>query len=146
STPVPNAELPAPRVELVSDEVIDGGRTVRLRYSTNGAYRTTIRVPFAVELSRASINGVDATPLLNSSATIDFTSVICIGRACDGAEAVLVVNAAAAPSEWLVFGQYLGAPDVAAHLVAARPAYTTPAHTGDIALTMGRVAIASAQE
>ena len=146
AAPAPNVNLPAPRVELVSDEVIDGARTLRLRYITNGAYRTTVRVPFAAELTRASVNGVDATPTLRSSATIDFNSLVCLGRACDGAEAVLVVNAEAAPMEWLVFGQYLGAPDVAADLVAARPAYTTVAHTGDIALTLGNVVAASAQE
>jgi hypothetical protein len=146
STSVPNAELPAPRVEIVSDEVIDGARTVRLRYATNGAYRTTIRVPFSAELSRASIHGVDATPLLNSSATVDFSSVICVGRACDGAEAVLVVNADATPTDWLVLGQYLGAPEIAADLVAARPLYTTAAHSGDIALTLGAVQPASTQQ
>lgn len=146
STPVPSANLPAPRVEIVSDEVIDGDRTVRLRYATNGAYRTTIRVPFSAQLSRASINGVDATPLLNSSATVDFNSIVCVGRACDGAETVVVVNADATPTDWLVLGQHLGAPEIAADLVAARPAYTTAAHTGDIALTLGAVQPASAQQ
>lgn len=143
---MPSANLPAPRVELVSDEVIDGARTVRLRYATNGAYRTTVRVPFSAELTRASINGIDATPQLNSSATLDFNSVICVGRACDGAETVLVVNADATPTDWLVLGQYLGAPEIAAELVAARPSYTTAAHTGDIALTLGTVQPASAQQ
>jgi hypothetical protein len=146
STPVPNAELPAPRVEMVSDEIINGVRTLRLRYATNGAYRTTIRVPLSAEISRASINGVDATPLLNSSATVDFSSVICVGRACDGAEAVLVVNADATPTDWLVLGLYLGAPELAAELVAARPVYTTAAHSGDIALTLGAVQPASTQQ
>ncbi|UPT62699.1 MAG: hypothetical protein M0D54_20570 [Hyphomonadaceae bacterium JAD_PAG50586_4] len=130
----------------MSDEVNDGARTVRLRYATNGAYRTTIRVPFSAELSRASIHGVDATPLLNSSATVDFSSVICVGRACDGAEAVLVVNVDATPTDWLVLGQYLGAPEVAAELIAARPVYATAAHNGDIALTLGAVQPASTQQ
>lgn len=139
AAPVSGVRTAAPRMELLEDETVAGVRRLRLRISANGAYRVTLRVPFAAALSSATLNGVDGAPLQHAAPRTDFASLVCIGRTCDGAEWVLVVGADAAPTDWLVLGQYLGVPEVVADVAAARPAETTRAHNGDASVTLGRV-------
>ncbi len=138
SAPAPWEDVAAPRAEIIGDTVDGDARALRLRYSTNGAYRLTLRIPKSAAPTNVRINGVEAA-LAETGGSGEFYSIACIGRSCDGAELEIVVNAAASPEEWLFTGQYLGAAPAAAELIRARTGTLTPAHTGDTTLTLSRV-------
>jgi hypothetical protein len=138
SAPAPWENVAAPRADIISETVADEARTLHLRYSANGAYRLTLRIPKEAAPTRVRINGAEAS-LAETGRAGEFYSITCIGRSCDGAELEIVVDADAAPEEWLVTGQYLGAAPAAAELLRVRTGTLTPAHTGDTTLTLSRV-------
>jgi hypothetical protein len=138
SAPAPWQDIAAPRADIISETLAGDARTLRIRYTANGAYRLTLRIPKTATPRDVRIGGAEAA-LDQTGGAGEFYSIACIGRSCDGAELEFVVNADAAPEDWLFTGQYLGGAPAAAELIRARTGTLTPAHTGDTTLTLSRV-------
>lgn len=129
----------APSPDLVGLVVTaEGGeRVVRARIAMNGAYRLIVRIPRAAGPRRAVVNGA-AADFAETGEDGDYMNLACQGRACDGAEMVVVLDPAAeASAEWHLIGQYPGASaPPAAAVIARRPASATPIQFGDGVVTL----------
>ncbi len=140
--PAPFANLPAPSFTITSVTETADARVVRAHLTTNGAYRSILRIPVEADPLGATINGV-AADFIASKSDDDFAIIACSGRACDGAEIeVRLRKSASANPDWLFIGQYPGSPAVSQALVAAKPDWTIPIQFGDSATTFAPVHIA----
>lgn len=134
--PIPTASL----ADIIVETSDTGERIVRARLVTQGAWRTSVRIPRAAQALRATLNGAPATFTQGGEGS-DFVTIMCHGRACDGA--VLEVGLAAAgdaTADWFILGQTPGftTPESAA-LIARRPSDRTTIQNGDGAISISAV-------
>ena len=139
--PSPLHPAPTPTLEDVSARLEDGERRVSARLAAAGAGRIWIRIPNAARPLRASLNGAAAT-FTEAEEEEGFVTVICNGRACNGAHLeVILAETGDADADWLILGQTPGftTPETAA-LIARRPRDRTPIQNGDGSLTISAIA------
>ncbi len=138
AAPADAEQIPTPALENLS-VVQDGDeQIVRARLVMNGAYRATVRIPLSAAPQRVRVNGVETDFADTGGEPIDFMSVACQGRACDGVDIEVVLNADV-DADWFIIGQ---TPDLrveaAKAMRARRPADTTPIQFGDSAISLTR--------
>lgn len=128
-----------PSFENVAAVSERGVRTWRATLRMNGAYRVTLRIPRAAGAQSASVRGVE-TRFAETGSSGDFVNLACQGRACDGAEIVIRLDAAGAAAPWYLLGQYPNTTTEASRaLIAQRGAAATPFQFGDSVLTIETV-------
>jgi hypothetical protein len=135
--PAPIQPLPAASLTDITTSIAGGERIVRARIAAGGAGRVILRIPSAAQPLRASLNGAE----IEFGAVEDFVSVICNGRACEGAMLeVALAEAGDAAADWFIIGQTPGVttPESAA-LIARRPPERTSIQNGDGAITINAV-------
>ncbi len=135
-TPSPVHAAPTPTLADIAVTTANGERTVRARFVANGVGRIILRIPAAARPLRATLNGASATLTAD-----DFVSILCNGRACDGAALeVVLAEEGDATADWFVIGQTPGftTPESAA-LIARRPADRTAIQNGDGAIAISAV-------
>lgn len=139
AAPAPIEQIATPALQdvVVSEE--NGERIVRGRLVMNGAYRVLIRIPVEAAPLRARVNGAEASFSDTDGSDAEYMSLACQGRACDGAEVSIALNAGSADADWFVIGQFPGHASPAAEtLRARRPASATPIQFGDSVVTLSR--------
>jgi hypothetical protein len=143
AAPAPVESIAAPALEAISVTEEGGRRTVRARLATNGAYRAVLRIPLSARPLSASVNGAAADFAETGGERRDFMSLACQGRACDGAEVSITLDAAGeGDADWFLIGQFPGLRTPATEaLRARRPESATPIQFGDGALALGRVRV-----
>lgn len=131
---------PAPALEEVSVTEECGERVVHGRLRMNGAYRALIRMPNEARPLRAVVNGA-AADFSETGGTGDYMSLACQGRACDGADIAIHLDAGSEAGDWYVIGQFPGAtvPEEVRAMQVRRPASATPIQMGDGAVTLSRL-------
>lgn len=132
-TPSPVHAVPTPTLADISVTTANGERIVRARLVATGMGRVILRIPATARPLRAALNGAAA-----ELSADDFVSIICNGRACDGAALeVVLAEEGDADADWFVIGQTPGftTPESVA-LIARRPADRTPIQNGDGAISI----------
>lgn len=140
TTPSPVHAAPTPRLEDVTVTNSDGERIVRARIAASGAARIFIRIPRTAQPLRATLNAA-AVAFGEAEEGVDLVTVVCNGRACDGAALELVLaDGGDASVDWYIMAQTPGftTPESAA-LIARRPLTRTAIQNGDGALTLSTV-------
>lgn len=141
AAPAPVEPIDAPALEGVSVTQAGGERVVRARLAMHGAYRATIRMPLSAQPLRATVNGADAN-FAETGPGLDTMNLACQGRACEGAEVVIILNAEGERGDWHMIGQFPGRSVAWAQAVRARrPARYTPIQFGDGVVTLSRVSL-----
>jgi hypothetical protein len=140
TAPADVVAFPPPALAELSVTEEGGERTVRGRLRMNGAYRALIRMPNEARPLRAVVNGV-AADFAETGGEGDYMSLACQGRACDGAEVAITLDATGEAADWYIVGQFPGAraPEQVRAMRARRPASATPIQLGDGALTLSRL-------
>lgn len=133
--PAPAFPVTAPAVELVENAPVAGGRRLALRLRSHGAESISLIAPEGSVLRTA---GTDrAMRNFGDGGDEDRPVLRCIGRACDGAELILVTGQA--PIDFTIVGTRTGLPPAAAPLVQARPDLARPQYSPDSTITMARM-------
>lgn len=114
----------------------DAAREWRATLRTNGAYRTTLRIPRHAGAIAARLRGAEAD-FERTGGAGDFVNLACQGRSCDGAEVVIKLAEDAAALPWYVLGQYPTTTTEASRtFIARRGDDATPIQFGDSILTI----------
>ncbi|NLG09177.1 MAG: M28 family peptidase [Deinococcales bacterium] len=132
--------LAAPSLEEVRETRVGDERRLTFRLaSPRGAERVTLLVPPAARATRLEVGAagraIEYDPDANEHQAFD-----CRGRACDGLELTLHVDADG-PLELVLFDQTAGLPEGGEALLAARPATATPSFEGDVTLSFNRLLV-----
>ena len=141
AAPAPAAGLPPPRAELVSSQVKDGVRHVRVRLSSpRGARTVALFLPPSARLRAASVDGVrlDAPPRLALWLFGDHRLVACMTTPQSGVTVDLDLEGEA-PITAILADQSPGLPPSGGALVAARPATAVPFWDGDTTVATAAV-------
>jgi hypothetical protein len=135
-TPAPAAAVSPPRVELIDQAAIPGGRRrLRLRLHSQGAETLTLVAP-----AEAGLAGGGAPGFVQAFRGREGRYFIrCIGRSCDGSE--VTVLAPARPLELRVIGTRSGLPPGGQALTAGRPPLARPQYAPDSTVTIARLRI-----
>ncbi len=140
TTPSPVHAAPTPRLEDITVTNANGERTVRARIAAHGAARIFIRIPRTAQPLRATLSGA-AVAFGEAEEGADLVTLVCNGRACDGAEFELVLaEDGDASADWYIMAQAPGftTPESVA-LIARRPPTRTAIQNGDGVLTLSTV-------
>lgn len=137
--PAPLHPAPTPRLTEITFTEAGDERMLNARIAADGAGRIILRIPRAALALRASLNGVHAV-FTEPGEGDDFATIICNGRACDGARLELTFAAAGEREAILIVGQTPGftTPESAA-LIARRGADRTAIQQGDAAFVVSTV-------
>jgi len=136
AAPAPAAPVTAPAVTVVSQQPVEGGRRLRLRFATNGAEAIGLIADRGANLRSAGLP-TGAAPR-DYGADQAHYYLRCAGRSCDGAEVDLVIGGSQ-PVEFTIVGTRSGLPPQAAPLVQARPATARPQYGPDSTIVIARV-------
>src|SRR5690606_26976707 len=132
--------LPAPRLEEGRETGVGDERRLTFRLaSPRGAERVTLLVPPAARSTRLVV-GAAGPAIWNDPDANEHQAFDCRGRACDGLELTLHVDADG-PLELVLFDQTAGLPEGGEALLAARPATATPSFEGDVTLSFNRLLV-----
>jgi hypothetical protein len=141
--PASATDAPAPSVDILDDEVVDGARRVRLRlHSPRGSDRMSLYVPERGELRRIDIAGFDR-PIEQFPIEKGYQGFHCFGLACDGLELTLHLGENSSPTLLVVDSSPHLPPD-GAGILAARPEMAQPRHDGDRSLVFDWIALDAA--
>jgi len=139
AAPAPLELVARPALEGAAATIEDGARVWRATLRSHGAYRVTLRIPRAAAPINASVRGVEAA-FADAGARGDYVNLACQGRACDGAEIVVRLDASGAEAPWFLLGQYPNTTTPSTQAVIAhRGAAGTPFQFGDSVLTIDAV-------
>lgn len=136
AAPAPLEQVARPALEGVTLARENGVRVWRATLRTNGAYRTTLRIPRAAGPQSVRVRGVE-TSFADTGPVGDFVNLSCQGRACDGADIEVRLEAAGADAPWYLLGQYPNTSTEASRaVIAARGPTATRFQFGDNVLTI----------
>ena len=129
--------VPAPGLEVVSDEQGDGGRLVKVRLrSAREPREFDMGVPLAA-LASISVAG-DTFPIDPTDASGDYCGFFCFGPSCDGLEVTLQFKTVD-PVEVFIVDRSSGLPPEDESFSQARPATAVPVYDGDQTMILRRV-------
>jgi hypothetical protein len=134
AAPAPALPVAAPTATIVSQQPVQGGRRLRIRFATNGAEAVALIARRGANLRAA---GTGAT-LQTFGEDQAHYYLRCAGRACDGAEIDLMIGGNR-PVDFTIVGSRAGLPPQAAPLVRARPGNARPQYGPDSTIAIGRV-------
>jgi hypothetical protein len=134
AAPAPALPVAAPTATIVSQQPVQGGRRLRIRFATNGAEAVALIARRGANLRAA---GTGAT-LQTFGEDQAHYYLRCAGRACDGAEIDLMIGGNR-PVDFTIVGARSGLPPQAAPLVRARPGNARPQYGPDSTIAIGRV-------
>ncbi|HET9429158.1 MAG TPA: M28 family peptidase [Allosphingosinicella sp.] len=135
--PAPALAIPAPRVELLSQQRRGEGRSLTLRLRSGGAQSVTLIAPPDSGLREAGSGAFSGHFAAETGPEARYF-LRCIGRACDGAIFNLVADKDD-PIDFTIVGSRPGLPPQAAPLAQARPALSRPQYAPDSTLTIARI-------
>jgi hypothetical protein len=137
ATPADVQNAPTPSLEDMRVVQTSRERIVRARLHMNGAYRATMRIPRKALPRRAVIHGIESD---FGAGADNYVGLVCQGRACNGAEIAIHLDARGTRADWFLIGQTFGAAAPAAEAIRARrPASATPFQFGDSVITLTRI-------
>jgi hypothetical protein len=135
----PMSQVEAPSVEVVSDTVDQGRRTLTLRLrSPRKAAEIDLYAPLE-HLSEVIFDG-RAVPFEKNLEWSQTYMLACYGQECDGQEVVLTYDNSA-PITVLLADLSFGLPQSAQAVIDARPFYAAPVDFGDIWLVSQKMAV-----
>jgi hypothetical protein len=134
AAPAPAVAAPAPTATLVSETPLVVGRLLRLRLAANGAESILFVAPPEARLLVAGVAG--SVTHFSPRKPTDKAYVRCVGRACDGAE-ILLLTSSRQPIALTIVGSRSGLPPAAAALVRARPAFARAQYGPDATIAIG---------
>jgi hypothetical protein len=134
----PKLPVEAPRVTILRQRAIPGGRHVRFRLSSAGARHVTLQA--APEASLRFVRSGGFTRRVGEAKGEAKYTIGCSGRSCDGAVFDIML-ARRAPVEWLLIGSAPGLPAPARPLVEGRPRFARPQYAPDATLSISRIRI-----
>jgi hypothetical protein len=117
---------PAPQLEKVSEQAVQGGRRVTVRLVMNGWDGAVLNLPEASRAQGMIVGGVSRS-FGEGPGT---GGVRCTGRSCDGLTFDLLLSSTG-PVEGTLIGNVARLPASAAPLVAARPELARPQYVPD---------------
>jgi len=132
--PAPAVPVTPPGVAVVEQVSVHGSRALRLRFAANGAEAIGLIAGRGANL-RAAGAGM---PLQDYGDGQAHYYLRCAGRACDGAEVILVIGGDQ-PVDFTIVGSRSGLPQQATPLVQARPANARPQYGPDSTIAIARV-------
>jgi hypothetical protein len=139
TAPADVEQVPTPVLEGMALVATGGERVLTATLAMNGAYRAIVRIPLEQQPLRVRVNGVETAFDDTGGERLDFMSVACQGRACDGAVIEIVLGAEGTDADWFIIGQTPGLRVGAAEAIRARrPRDTTPIQNGDTAISLSR--------
>jgi hypothetical protein len=136
TAPAPKLPVETPRVTVLRQREVPGGRQVTFRLSSAGARSVVLQAPSKAML-RTVRSGTFTRPVSAAKGEAKYT-IGCSGRSCAGAVFDIVL-ASRAPVEWLVIATTPGLPTEAKPLVQSRPIFARPQYTPDATISISRV-------
>ena len=136
--PATPTKMPAPDVQLLTDDHVAGERVVQLQLqSPRGGNQVTLHIPQAAGLKRIDILGtsftLDEIPIENGYQTFD-----CFGPACSGLRLALHLESLASFAVTIVDSTQ-GLPPGSEAIIEARPTIAAPSGEGDHTLIADQV-------
>lgn len=134
AAPATMQAVAAPAFENMTVEARGDARVMHATLRMNGVYRVFIRIPLAAGASKVRLNGVDAD-FRDTGASMDdsdYVTLACQGRACDGVDVEITLDAGA--QDWSLIGITSGVSGQAASI--PRPADRTAIQFGDSTVTL----------
>ena len=126
-----------PRVPLVEQSAVPGGRRLRFRVQANGADSVMLVAPEdATVLAAGAPGGLQKIHAAESDGPYTLS---CTGRSCEGALLELVVGPK--PVTLTVLGTHWRLPPAAQPILAAKPANAQPQYLPDATILVGRVQV-----
>ena len=129
------AETTAPLVEVIGNQLGQGGRTVTFRIRSNGADRVLIMGDKGARIRTAGVAGY-VRPI-DPKAEGKY-QLACSGRSCDGLT-MQFNTTAPKPLEFMLIGSRSGLPEAAQPLIAGRPQFARPQYLPDETVTISRI-------
>jgi len=136
TAPAPKLPVETPRVTVLQQREVPGGRQVSFRLSSAGARSVVLQAPAEAGLRFVSSGGF-TRPVGLAKDGAKYT-IGCSGRNCAGAVFDIVL-ASRAPVEWLVIGATPGLPAAAQPLVKGRPPLSRPQYAPDTTISLSRI-------
>ncbi len=130
-----DAATKGPTLEVVSNTLRPGGRTVTFRIRSNGADRLVIMGTKDAQIRTAGVAGF-VRPI-DPKAKGNY-QLACSGRSCDGLT-MEFTTAVKARMGFTVIGSRSGLPEMARPLIAGRPQFARPQYLPDETLTISRI-------
>ncbi len=135
--PAPSGQLPAPEVEVISDQPVEGGRLVTVRlHSPRQASMLELWVQLDA-LEEIMVEG-ESQPILRDPQRNQLFWFRCQGLECEGIEVSLKLNTSQ-PVTALVQDISFGLPPFGSDFLALRPMDATPVDDGDLTLIIKRI-------
>jgi len=135
--PAPTGQLPAPELEIVSDQPVEGGRLVTVRlHSPRQAAMLELWVQLDA-LEEVFLDG-ESQPILRDPQRNQLFWIQCQGLECEGMEISLKLNTSQ-PVPALVQDISYGLPPFGSDFLALRPMDATPVDNGDLTLVVKRI-------
>lgn len=131
----PPLPVDAPRITVLAQREVSGGRHVTFRLSNAGARSVTLQAPREAGL-RVLRSGGFTRKIGEAKGKAKYT-IGCSGRSCEGATFDVIVSRK--PVEWLVTGVTPGLPEAARPLMERRPSFARPQYAPDATITLSRI-------
>jgi hypothetical protein len=136
TAPAPKLAVETPRVTVLHQRDVPGGRQVTFRLSSAGARSVVLQAPSKAML-RTVRSGNFTRPVSAAKGEAKYT-IGCSGRSCAGAVFDIVL-ASRAPVEWSVIAITPGLPPEAQPFVQGRPDFARPQYTPDATVSISRI-------